>query len=173
MAQEERIHLQFRRPRDAGSIPGSGRCPEGENGNPLQYSCLGNPMDRGPHPWGRKRIRHDLAIKQQQTKGNLMRKIKLSGIRKAVWGVLTVTHMRSGKAIWYSQFEKVVCRKTPSSPCWLVCWEEVWASAAGMPFLKLFALSLLQLLQYFERTDYPRQQTIRELPIDFSRRKSV
>ena len=30
-----------------GSIPGSGRSPEGGNGNPLQYSCLGNPMDRG------------------------------------------------------------------------------------------------------------------------------
>ena len=33
--------------RDAGLIPGSGRSPEGENGNPLQYSCLENPMDRG------------------------------------------------------------------------------------------------------------------------------
>ena len=32
---------------DSGSIPGSGRLPEGGNGNPLQYSCLGNPMDRG------------------------------------------------------------------------------------------------------------------------------
>ena len=32
---------------DAGSSPGSGRSPEGENGNPLQCSCLGNPMDRG------------------------------------------------------------------------------------------------------------------------------
>ena len=31
---------------DVGSIPGSGRFPEGGNGNPLQYSCLGNPMDR-------------------------------------------------------------------------------------------------------------------------------
>ena len=31
---------------DARSIPGSGRCPEGGNGNPLQYSCLENPMDR-------------------------------------------------------------------------------------------------------------------------------
>ena len=30
-----------------GSIHGSGRSPEGGNGNPLQYSCLGNPMDRG------------------------------------------------------------------------------------------------------------------------------
>ena len=30
-----------------GSIPGSGRCPGEENDNPLQYSCLGNPMDKG------------------------------------------------------------------------------------------------------------------------------
>ena len=32
---------------DAGSIPGSGRSPGGGNGNPLQYCCLENPMDRG------------------------------------------------------------------------------------------------------------------------------
>ena len=32
---------------DTGSIPGSGRFPREGNGNPLQYSCLGNPMDRG------------------------------------------------------------------------------------------------------------------------------
>ena len=32
---------------DAGSIPGSGRSPGVGNGHPLQYSCLGNPMDRG------------------------------------------------------------------------------------------------------------------------------
>ena len=32
---------------DAGSIPGSGRSPGEGNGKLLQYSCLGNPMDRG------------------------------------------------------------------------------------------------------------------------------
>ena len=32
---------------DEGSIPELGRHPRGGNGNPLQYSCLGNPMDRG------------------------------------------------------------------------------------------------------------------------------
>ena len=32
---------------DAGLIPGSGRSPGEGNGNPLQYSCLENPMDRG------------------------------------------------------------------------------------------------------------------------------
>ena len=31
----------------AGSIPGLGTSPGEGNGNPLQYSCLGNPMDRG------------------------------------------------------------------------------------------------------------------------------
>ena len=31
---------------DSGSIPGSGRFPGGGSGNPLQYSCLGNLMDR-------------------------------------------------------------------------------------------------------------------------------
>ena len=33
--------------RDTGSVPGSGRSPGEGNGNPLQYSCLENPMDRG------------------------------------------------------------------------------------------------------------------------------
>ena len=32
---------------NTGSIPGSGRSPGEGNGNPLQYSCLENPMDRG------------------------------------------------------------------------------------------------------------------------------
>ena len=32
---------------EAGSIPGSGRCPGEGNGSPLQYSCLKNPMDGG------------------------------------------------------------------------------------------------------------------------------
>ena len=35
---------------DLGLIPGLGRFPEEGNGNPLQYSCLDNPMDRGA--WG-------------------------------------------------------------------------------------------------------------------------
>ena len=32
---------------DVGSVPGFGRSPEGGNGNPLQYSCLKNSMDKG------------------------------------------------------------------------------------------------------------------------------
>ena len=51
---------------DAGSIPGPGRSPGEGNGNPLQYSCLGNPMDRGA--WraivhGVSRVGYDLVAK--------------------------------------------------------------------------------------------------------------
>ena len=45
---------------DPGLIPGLGRSPEEENGNPFQYSCLGSPVDRGAYrPWGRKREESD------------------------------------------------------------------------------------------------------------------
>ena len=55
---------------DLGLIPGSGRFPGEGNGNPLQYSCLENPMDRGA--WqatvhGVTRIRHNLATKPLPT----------------------------------------------------------------------------------------------------------
>ena len=56
---------------DWGSIPELGRSPGEGNGNPLQYSCLGNPMDRGAWPavvHGVARIRHDLATKPPDTK---------------------------------------------------------------------------------------------------------
>ena len=44
--------------RDEGSITGSRRSPGGGNGNPLQFSCLGNSMDIGPYsPWGPKESR--------------------------------------------------------------------------------------------------------------------
>ena len=48
--------------RDVNSIPGSGRFPGGGPGNPLQYSCLENPMDRGPcglQSMGSQRVGHD------------------------------------------------------------------------------------------------------------------
>ena len=42
---------------DPGSIPGSGRYPGEENGNPRQYSCLANSTEEaGEPPWGRKEL---------------------------------------------------------------------------------------------------------------------
>ena len=50
--------------RDTGSIPGLGRFPGGGHGNPVQYSCLGNLMDRGA--W-RARV-HGVAQSQTRLK---------------------------------------------------------------------------------------------------------
>ena len=47
---------------DVGSIPGSGRFPEEGDGNPLQYSCPGNPIDKG----GRRATVHVVAKSQTQ-----------------------------------------------------------------------------------------------------------
>ena len=47
---------------DLGLISGLGRCPGGGHDNPLQYSCLENPMDRGARQatvYGSQRVRHD------------------------------------------------------------------------------------------------------------------
>ena len=51
--------------RDVGSIPGSGRSPGEENGTPLQYSCLGNPTDRGT--W--QATVHEVAKESDMTEG--------------------------------------------------------------------------------------------------------
>ena len=60
---------------DVGLIPGSERSPGEGNGNPLQYSCLGNPMDRGEpgrlQSMGLHRVGHNLATKQQQKQQTL------------------------------------------------------------------------------------------------------
>ena len=54
---------------DSSWILGSGRSSEEGNGNPLQYSCLGNPMDRGAW-WakfmGLQRVGHDWVTKEQR-----------------------------------------------------------------------------------------------------------
>ena len=66
---------------DLGLIPGSGRSSRGENDNPLQYSCLGNPMDKGAW-WVTvqrvTKIGHDLATKQEicTRKPNMARQIE-------------------------------------------------------------------------------------------------
>ena len=55
--------------RDTGSIPGLGRSSEGGHGNPLQYSCLENPMDRG-EPGGLQSMgckKYDLACTHGST----------------------------------------------------------------------------------------------------------
>ena len=51
---------------DLGLIPGLGRCPRGGHGNPVQDSCLENPMDRGAWP----AIVHGVAKSQKCLRGH-------------------------------------------------------------------------------------------------------
>ena len=70
---------------DLGSIRGWGRSLGGGNGNPLQYSCLGNPMDRGA--WqatvrGLQRVRHNWVTKSPPNKVAVSLVIKNAKIAK-------------------------------------------------------------------------------------------
>ena len=53
--------------RDTGLVPGPERSPWGVSGNPLLYSCLGNPHEKRSleacSPWGHQRVIHNLAAK--------------------------------------------------------------------------------------------------------------
>ena len=63
---------------DSVSIPGSGRSPGGGNGNPLQYSCLENPMDRESFRLQSKElqtVRHDWATEHSRMVGVLWAKV--------------------------------------------------------------------------------------------------
>ena len=59
---------------DAGSIPGWGRSPGGGNGNPFQYSCLKNSLNRGAsqaiHSMESQRVRQDWARMNRWCHGN-------------------------------------------------------------------------------------------------------
>ena len=59
---QKEAKLKEDKTRELGSIPGMGRSPGEGNGNPLQYSCLENPMNRGepggPQSMGSQRVTH-------------------------------------------------------------------------------------------------------------------
>ena len=95
-----------------GSSLGSGRSPEEENGNPLQYSCLGNPMDREAWPATiyevAKRVRHNLATKQHQMERCLKGCWRLNGGRplggkrhaQVVWGQMEMRNSTGQGRNW-------------------------------------------------------------------------
>ena len=64
---------------DVCLFPASGRSPGGRNGNPFQYSCLGNPVDSGAgglQSMGSQRVGCNLAAKQQQELGQLQKGVE-------------------------------------------------------------------------------------------------
>ena len=91
---------------DVGLIPGSGRSPGEGNGNPLQYSCLGNPMDRGAW-WatvhGVTRVRHDLETTPPPPQ--LMALLKKLQYKSAVF------HNGPYSEKWVRVFSRQLCKK--------------------------------------------------------------
>ena len=98
---------------DLGSIPGSGRSPGEGNGNPLQYSCLENLMDRGA--WratvhGVTRVGHDLATKLPTILGPS----------------LVAQRVKCLPAMWETRFHPwigKIPRRRKCDPLWYSCLE--------------------------------------------------
>ena len=105
---------------DAGSTPGSGGSPGEGYGNPLQYSCLGKSHGQrrlaGYNPWSRKRIRHNLATKQQQQQQQ----------SKRVNGDVTYQHHLSLLPLFRqrAKWGHTGCGGSDPNQLWLLTWCE-------------------------------------------------
>ena len=92
--------------RDVGSVPGSGRSPGEGNGNPLQYPCLENPMDRGAW-WA---IVHGVVKSQTRLSGCIHKQILVEwrwelGRWEQRYGPLMMNRMKA-KRFWFLWTEK-------------------------------------------------------------------
>ena len=85
------------------SDPGVERSPRGGHSNPLQYSCLENPILVGYSPWGRERFGHDLATKQQQQNG-----VSASAHHEGLGVFVPQEHLRSWFYIYTSWFSPLL-----------------------------------------------------------------
>ena len=92
---------------DPGSIPGSGRSPGEGNGNPLQYSCLENPVDRGA--W--RATVHGMAKSQTQLK---WLSTNAQGVSPGYWESTRAAY--NPGAVWLSPPFSVFPETTSSSP---------------------------------------------------------
>ena len=90
--------------KDMRSIPGSGRPPGGGDGNPLQYSCLENPMDgqrnlEGYSPWGHKRAGHDERLSAGAHTHTARKWLLIR--HKILWAISSLLHqLLSETSVW-------------------------------------------------------------------------
>ena len=107
---------------DLDSIPGLGRCPGEGNGNPLQYPCLENPMDRGAW-WatvhGVVRVGHDLATKPS----NHQWLIRTSLVGQTVKCLPTMWETRVLSLGWEDPLEKEMAAHS-CTLAWKIPWTE-------------------------------------------------
>ncbi|XP_070233538.1 interferon regulatory factor 9 isoform X2 [Bos mutus] len=121
--QGELLSLEVLPPPDSGDlglIPGSGRCPGEENGNPLQYSCLENPTDRGA--W--QATVHGVAESQTHTTScQLVGPLEgtgAAGLSLSADYSLLLTFIYNGRVVGEAQVQSLDCRlvaEPSSSQC--------------------------------------------------------
>ena len=111
---------------DPGLIPGSERSPGEGNGNPLQYSCLENPMDRGA--WRATvhevaRVRHDLATKPPTTI------LEIYGIsaKNSVFGILVNCFSQPSPSS-VSSWKEQPCYRAGECSSVLQLWQLKWSA---------------------------------------------
>ena len=114
--------------RDAGSIPGSGRSPWGGNGNPLQYSYLENPMDRGAWRAMAQRVaKSQIWLKQLDLACRQENKISLFFNTTSNFIALLLTHgIYSVNIRWIN--ESLVDFSVPSEIWFLLLCSTAWTS---------------------------------------------
>ena len=95
--------------REEGSIPGLGRSPGGGNGNPLQCSCLTNPMNRGA--WW---VTVPGVTKNQTRLSDWEHKWAIKGSRKAMW--LSQGYSKGANL-------RADCRSRPGSWVWIFLYQ--------------------------------------------------
>ena len=108
---------------DVGSIPGSGRYPRERNGNPLQYSCLWNPMDRKAWQATVHRVAKDLDMTERTHTQSFY-----NGNIKDHWPQITITNVRIMKQLeilWQlpkcdskARHEQMLLEKWHWETCW-------------------------------------------------------
>ena len=115
---------------DLSSVTGLGRSPGERNGNPLQYPCLKNPMDRGV--WGCKRVGCDLATYTHTQRHGAF-----------CWpvGILKQVYICLGSPCLSSYCPSVFL---PPLPYWITMLTLLQTWHASKPFLKLLPLFKMQ-----------------------------
>ena len=111
---------------DPGSIPGSGRSPGEENNNPLQYSCLENPMDRGAwqatySPWVTKRMTQWLNEWNERTMPHLSSQSAASEYLSC-FHFLVITPSAYYESSSYRSFDEHSYSYIPGWKYWFICY---------------------------------------------------
>ena len=124
---------------DVFLIPGSGRSPGGGHGNPVQYSCLENPMDRGA--WeatvhGVSRVRQDRA-QQSSSKHSPRANARLHGakyVQKKMALPNRVCSVPRCQPLLFSQIDALEgCTDSPLCVCDLECFIDVYILDYSLP----------------------------------------